>query len=69
LLGTAGSWKDNFHVASLAVQLPTSGISPMISSILAAKIDLLFPAALPRKRHASQEVAISALYLRAYMAL
>jgi hypothetical protein len=32
-----------------AVQLPTSGISPMISSILAAKIDLLFPDALPRK--------------------
>jgi hypothetical protein len=49
LLGTPGSWKDNFHVASLAVQLPTSGISPMISSILAAKIDLLFPDALPRK--------------------
>jgi hypothetical protein len=29
-------------LASLAVQLPTSGISPMISSILAAKIDLRF---------------------------
>jgi hypothetical protein len=48
LLGTSGSREDNFHVASLAVQLPISGISPMISSILAAKIGFLFPDALPR---------------------
>jgi len=49
LLGTSGLWKDNFPLASLAVQLPSSGISPMISSILAAKIVLLFLDALPRK--------------------
>jgi len=34
-----------------------------------SKDRLALPDALPRKRHASQEVVISALYLRAYMAL